>query len=321
VSAYQGGVPLVEVVRSGFVEGRHHGSVAVLDGGGTLVAAAGDPHGAIFPRSSSKPMQAVAMLRSGLSTVDDAELALVAASHDAEPFHVERITAMLRRAGLTEADLRCPPDLPLSESARAAVLRAGGGPSPVLMNCSGKHTGMLLTCLAAGWSTEDYVDPGHPLQKACRSAVEELTGQPVPAVGVDGCGAPVMATSLVGLARAFLAVVSAPDGTPARAVADAMRSHPELVSGTGELDALLMRAVPGLLSKGGAEGVLAVAVPGVGAVAMKIDDGGIRARLPVLIPALSALGIPPPLPLPPVLGAGHPVGVLRPIPDTLASLP
>jgi L-asparaginase II len=311
-------VPLVEVVRSGFVEGRHHGSVAVLDGGGALVAAAGDPHGAMFPRSSNKPLQAVAMLRSGLSIVDDADLALIAASHNAEPFHVERVRAMLRRAGLAEADLRCPPDLPLSESARAAILRDGGGPSPVLMNCSGKHTGMLLTCLAAGWSTEDYVDPGHPLQKACRTAVEDLTGEPVPAVGVDGCGAPVMATSLAGLARAFLAVVSAPAGTPQRAVADAMRAHPELVSGTGELDALLMRAVPGLVSKGGAEGVLAVAIPGVGAVAVKIDDGGMRARLPALIPALAVLGLAAPLPLPAVLGAAVPVGTLRPIPDTLA---
>jgi L-asparaginase II len=317
---YRGGVPLVEVVRSGFVEGRHHGSVAVLDGGGTLVAAAGDPHGAVFPRSSNKPLQAVAMLRSGLSTVDDAELALVAASHDAEPFHVKRIRSMLRRAGLTEADLRCPPDLPLSESARTAVLRAGGGPSPVLMNCSGKHTGMLLTCLAAGWSTEDYLDPGHPLQKACRHAVEELTGEPVTAVGVDGCGAPVMATSLVGLARAFLALVSAPAGTPPRAVADAMRANPELMSGTGELDALLMRAVPGLLSKGGAEGVLAVAIPGVGAVALKIDDGGMRARLPALLPALALFNIPAPLPNPPVLGGAHPVGELRPIPSALAPL-
>jgi L-asparaginase II len=320
-AAYRGGVPLVEVVRSGFVEGRHHGSVAVLDGAGALVAAAGDPHGAMFPRSSNKPLQAVAMLRSGLSLVDDADLALIAASHSAERFHVTRVRAMLRRAGLTEADLRCPPDLPLSESARAAILRAGGGPSPVLMNCSGKHTGMLLTCRAAGWSTEDYPDPGHPLQKACRTAVEELTGEPVPAVGTDGCGAPVMATSLAGLARAFLAVVSAPVGTPPRAVADAMRAHPELVSGTGELDALLMRAVPGLLSKGGAEGVLAVAIPGVGAVAVKIDDGGMRARLPALIPALAVLGLPAPLPLPAVLGAAVPVGTLRPLPDTLVPTP
>jgi len=178
----------------------------------------------MFPRSSNKPMQAVAMLRSGLSLPDPADLALVAASHDAEPFHVERVRSLLHGHGLSEADLRCPADLPLSDTARVAVLRDGGGPSPVLMNCSGKHTGMLLTCLAAGWSTSDYTDPGHPLQKACRHAVEDLSGEWVDAVGVDGCGAPVMAISLSGLARAFLAVVSAEPGTARRSVADAMRT-------------------------------------------------------------------------------------------------
>jgi L-asparaginase II len=314
--AYLGGVPLAEVVRSGFVEGYHRGSVAVLDAAGQLVAAAGDPSGPIFPRSSNKPMQAVAMLRAGLRLPDPADLALVAASHDAEPFHVDRVRAMLRSGGLTEADLKCPPDYPLSESARDAIIAAGQGRAPVLMNCSGKHTGMLLTCLVAGWSTEDYLDPGHPLQKACRTAVEELSSEPVAASGVDGCGAPVMAISLTGLARAFLTIVNAAPGSTPRMVADAMRAYPELVSGTGREDARLMAGVPGLLSKGGAEGVVAVAMPGIGAVAVKIDDGAMRARMPVLATALRVLGVQAPvldeLIVVPVLGGGRSVGHVRP---------
>ncbi|HEY7226263.1 MAG TPA: asparaginase [Micromonosporaceae bacterium] len=312
---YRGGVPLAEVLRSGFVEGRHHGSVAVVDARGELAASAGDPYGQILPRSSNKPMQASAMLAAGLAPQDEAELALVAASHSGEPFHVERVRAMLRRAGLDEQALACPPDLPVSEEARAEVLRRGGGPQRVLMNCSGKHAGMLLTCRAAGWSTVDYVQPDHPLQRACRIMVEELTDEAVTAVGVDGCGAPIFATSLRGLARAFLRCVTAAPASPARRVADAMRANPELMSGTGREDARLIRAVPGLLSKSGAEGVGAVAVPGVGAVATKIDDGAARARMPVVIAALRQLGVAveglDDLAQTPVLGGGRPVGAVR----------
>jgi L-asparaginase II len=323
VSTYQGGVPLAEVARSGFVEGSHHGSLAVLDAGGRLIASAGDPYGSIFPRSSNKPMQAAGMLRAGLDLADPADLALVAASHYAEPSHVDRVRAMLRRGGLTEDALQCPPDLPLSESARDDVLRHGGGPARVLMNCSGKHTGMLLTCLANGWSTMDYLDPTHPLQHACRTAVEDLSGEKAAAVGVDGCGAPVLALSLSGLARAFLACVDAAPGTEPRRVSDAMRANPELVSGTGREDARLMRAVPGLLSKVGAEGVLAVAVPGVGAVALKIDDGAARARIPALVPALGVLGVAAAeldeMAEVALLGGGRAVGSVRALPVALAS--
>lgn len=316
---YLGGPVIAEAVRSGFVESQHHGSVAVLDASGALVASAGDVRGVIFPRSSNKPMQATGMLRAGLRLADPADLAVVSASHFGEPFHVDRIRAMLGRSGLTEDDLRCPPDLPLAESARAAVLRAGGGPARIQMNCSGKHTGMLLTCLAAGWPLDGYRSPDHPLQKACRSAVEDLSGEAVTAVGVDGCGAPVFALSLYGLAGAFLRLVTAQPGGPERTVADAIRAHPELVSGTAGDDARLMRGVPGLVSKGGAEGVLAVALPGAGAVALKVDDGASRARMPVLAAALRRLGVEAPvlaeLDAHPLLGGGDPVGAVRVAPD------
>lgn len=320
---YSGGELLAEVVRSGFVEGRHVGSVAVLDADGAVVASAGDIHGPTFPRSSNKPMQAVGMLRAGLRLADSADLALVAASHSGEPCHISRVRAMLRTGGLSETDdLRCPPDFPLSESAREAVLRAGHDRERIFMNCSGKHAGMLLTCLVQGWPLDDYRAAGHPLQRSLVGAVSELTGEEPDAVGVDGCGAPVQSVSLVGLAGAFLRLVSAPAGTAERAVADAMRAHPELVSGTGAEDARLMHGVPGLLAKGGAEGVVAVAVPAVGAVALKIDDGGMRARMPVLVAALRRLGITAPaldeLAEVPLLGGGVTVGAVRVAPTLWA---
>ncbi|MEU6074586.1 asparaginase [Micromonospora sp. NPDC047074] len=314
---YEGGAPLAEVVRSGFVEGVHRGSVVVLDAAGATVAGAGDVTSPVFPRSSNKPMQAIGMLRAGLALADPADVALVSASHAGEDFHLTRVGALLARAGLDESALHCPPDLPVSDEARAAVLRAGGGPTRTQMNCSGKHSGMLLTCLAAGWPLDGYWRPEHPLQQRLRDAVEEFTGERAAAVGVDGCGAPVLAVSLTGLAGAYLRLVSAEPGSVPRTVADAMRAHPDLVGGTRAEDSRLMRGVPGLLAKIGAEGVLAAAVPGVGAVALKIDDGAGRARMPVLVSALRRLGLDAPVLTEyaevPLFGGGLPVGAVRPV--------
>src|SRR5690606_10080965 len=147
--SYQGGTLLAEVVRSGFVEGRVHGSVVVCDGEGQVVGSDGEVTSPVFARSANKPMQAVGMLRTGLVLTDPADLALVCASHWGQDFHINRVQTMLHSVGLAETHLRCPPALPLDPEAVAAVYRAGGGPSRVLMNCSGKHAGMLLTCRAA----------------------------------------------------------------------------------------------------------------------------------------------------------------------------
>ncbi|MBM2617338.1 asparaginase [Actinoplanes sp. LDG1-06] len=299
---------IAEVVRSGFVESVHHGSVAVLGG-----ASRGDVTTPIFPRSSNKPLQTVGMLRAGLVPRDDADLALISGSHFGEPFHVRRVREILAGAGLEVGALRCPTSLPLAEDARDDWLRAGGGPERVLMNCSGKHAGMLATCVANDWPLETYLDPAHPLQVAIADAVAELAGEKITAVGVDGCGAPVLALSLTGLARSFQRLVEAEPGSPERRVADEMRARPELVAGTGADDTVLMAGVPGLLAKGGAEGVVAVAVPHVGAVALKIDDGGMRARTPVLLDELRKLGVSVPLIEELVLGGGEPVGQVRPV--------
>jgi L-asparaginase II len=315
--AYAGGELLAEVTRSGFVEGRHHGSVVVLGADADLVAWAGDVTGPVFPRSANKPLQALGMVRAGLPVGHPADLALVCGSHHGEPFHVARVRALLAVAGLDERALRNPPDFPLSEAARDAVVRAGGGKDPVLMNCSGKHAGMLLTCVTNGWPVDDYRAAEHPLQRALRAAIEDLSGEKAAAEGVDGCGAPVWAISLAALAGAFLRLVHADAGTPERRVADAMRAHPEVVSGTYGEDTRLMQGVPGLLAKGGAEGVQAVAVSGAGAVAIKIDDGAMRARMPVLVSALRRLGVLAPildeLAETPLFGGGARVGEVHAI--------
>jgi L-asparaginase II len=302
---------LAEVVRSGVVESRHHGSVVILDAAGRTFDGAGAVVGPMFPRSSNKPLQTVGMLRAGLVPADPADLALISGSHHGEPFHVQRVRDILDAAGLAPGALRCPSSWPLSESARDAFLRAGGEPEPILMNCSGKHAGMLATCVVNGWPLDTYLDPKHPLQVAIADVVADLVGEPIAATGVDGCGAPVFAFSLTALARAFQRLVESDPGTPERRVADEMREHPDLVAGTGADDTVLMDGVPGLIAKGGAEGVVAVALPGVGAIALKIEDGAMRARMPVLLSALKRLDVAAPTLIELVLGGGEPVGEVR----------
>jgi L-asparaginase II len=181
------------------------------------------------------------------------------------------------------------------------------------MNCSGKHAAMLATCVRNGWPTRNYRDPDHPLQQAIKGMVEELAGEPVTATGVDGCGAPLLAITLAGLARAFRAMVLASPGTPERRVADAMRAYPAWTSGTTRDETRLMTAVPGLLLKGGAEGVDAFALGDGRAGAIKIDDGAARARTPVTASVLRQLGVqvPDALSTVPVTGGDDIVGVIR----------
>src|SRR5215467_1136953 len=306
---------LAEVVRSGFTESRHHGAIAVVDTGGATVLRAGAVDTPVFPRSSNKPMQAAAMLHCGLD-LDGKLLALAAASHSGEDFHVAGVRQILAGAGLTPDALQCPPDLPLDEPTLRRMVLAGADPDRVHMNCSGKHAAMLATCVAAGWPTASYTEPDHPLQLEIRLVIERLAGEPVTAVGVDGCGAPLFALTLAGLARAFGALVRAAPGTPERRVADAMRAYPAWTSGTSRDERLLMDAVPGLLVKGGAEGVDAFALSdgnGVRAGAVKIDDGAHRARTPVTVAALRLLGVavPDELATAPVIGGEAEVGVIR----------
>ncbi|MFB8393138.1 asparaginase [Streptomyces yangpuensis] len=308
--------PVAHVMRGGMIEGVHYGSVAVLDGEGEVRTSIGDIEAACYPRSALKPVQAVAMVRAGLP-LDGALLALAMGSHSGEERHLAGVRLVLERAGLTEADLRNVPDLPYGPAVRDAWLREGRGPSRLAQNCSGKHAAMLYLCKLSGWPLESYLDADHPLQRAIAEVVEELTGRRIANVTVDGCGSPLFAVSLHGLARAAARIASAAPDTAEHRVAHALRRHPEMASGTGRDTAALMRAVPGLLAKDGFEGVQVAALPDGRAVAVKIADGADRARTAVTAAALARAGVEPRLLAgftgEPVTGGGRTVGGIRPV--------
>jgi L-asparaginase II len=280
---------IAEIVRSGFVEGHHYGSAVALDGDRAVVYRRGDVDTPILPRSCNKPLQAVGMLRAGLD-LDGELLALACASHSGEDFHIEGVRRILHGAGLDESALQTPPGWPLDDDARDRLIRSGGTKTPLHMNCSGKHAAMLATCVANGWPTATYRDPGHPLQQAIAATFADLTGEPVEHVAVDGCGAPLLGTSLQGLARAF-AVVATSDRSEERRVAEAIRRHPEYVSGSSRDELVLLRAIPGAIGKAGAESCYAVALPDGRAFALKTDDGAPRARPVVMAALLGHLGV------------------------------
>ena len=306
--------PLVELTRSGVREGVHAGHAVIVGADGTIVRAWGDPGALILPRSANKPFQARAMVELGLDLPEHL-LALAAASHGGEDFHCAGTRMILAGAGLDETALQCPPDLPLDAAERDMWVCAGRAPSRVAWNCSGKHAAMLATCVLQGWSTDDYLDPTHPLQQAITTTIEELTGEPVWTIAVDGCGAPLHGTSVVGLARAMSRMVQAPDGSSSARVVAAMRAWPEWVGGT-RLDATaFMQAVPGLVAKNGAEGVYVAALPDGTGLALKITDGADRARIVAFADLLVQAGVATDeladLLTQPVTGGGAVVGQVR----------
>jgi L-asparaginase II len=303
--------------RSGFVEGVHVGHAVVVDASGEITDAWGDPDHALMARSSAKPMQASAMVRLGLE-LPSRLLALAASSHSGEARHLDGARAILAEASLDSSALQTPPDFPLDPIIRDAWIQSGRRPTRIGMNCSGKHSAMLATCRLRGWSTHDYLDPGHPLQLAILDEVRSLTGDPVTEVGIDGCGAPVHVMSLRGLARAGSAVVLASADSPERRVADAMREHPEMVGGANRDVTAFMRAVPGLLAKDGAEGVYVAALPDGTGIAMKVEDGSARGRqvamaaiLLRVAPDSASRTVLEALASIPMLGGGRPVGAVE----------
>lgn len=310
---------MAEIVRSGFVEGHHYGSVVALAADGSLDWSVGDVSSPMLPRSCAKPLQALGMVRLGLSLPPDL-LALACASHSGEPFHLDGVRRILAAAGLEESALQTPADYPLDDGAREAWIRAGGERSSLAMNCSGKHAAMLAVCVSQGWDTRTYRDMGHPLQVALAETFAEMTGEPVSHVAVDGCGAPLFAGSLTGLARAYrrlaLGLDGAEDPSPASAtVAEAIRAHPEMVSGSTRDELALLRALPGAIGKAGAESCYAVALPDGRAWATKTDDGAPRARPVTMAAALARSGIDDEAVrrtgFSPLLGGGLPVGEIR----------
>jgi len=305
--------PAAVTTRSGVRESVHAAAVVVLGADGAVELAVGNPDVAVYPRSAMKPLQAAGMIASGLQ-MPDPWIALACASHAGQPIHVDGVREMLASIGVDERALGNSPSLPLDPAAAEAVLREGGGPSAIRMNCSGKHAAMLATCAANGWPTEGYLDPMHPLQWAITEYLPVLAGEGASHIGIDGCGAPAHVLGLAAVARAFRAIASG--GAPE--VYRAMTSYPALVGGPGRDVTVLMEAIPGLVAKDGAEGVYAAAMPDGRAVAVKVADGAARARVPLLLAALAAAGVavsavPPDTARVAVLGHGRTVGEVHPI--------
>jgi len=310
---------LARVVRSGLEESIHLGHVAVCDATGRLVASAGNPARVVFGRSSLKPLQATVSMAMWGDPLDDTDVAIMCGSHNGEPVHVDAVRRLLRRTALEESALRCPPAWPWHVE-DAHMYEA---PRPVLHNCSGKHAGMLIASFRNGWDVENYLDSEHPLQRRIREWGGRAMGVTDPAIGVDGCGAPVFAVPLHAMATLYARLVTA-DGVDLmsagmRRAVEAMRREPYLLAGRDRIDTALMQRVDTLVVKSGAEGLVCAGIldRGLG-VAVRIDDGSARATGPALIRALHLLEVVgneevealEGFARPAVLGGGRPVGAL-----------
>lgn len=317
-------VELAVVERSGFVESRHAGAAVVLSPDGEVVAQHGNADALILPRSSMKPLQAVACVTAG-AALEGEQLAMSTASHTGTDRHVEVVREMLVAGGLTEDDLACPPSWPGDSDTRREMTRDHAEPSRIRMNCSGKHAAMLRACVATGWPTKGYLDPAHPLQVHIRETVERLTGSKVAHTAIDGCGAPVHAMTLVGLGRSIHRIGTASDRSPfalhrvAGALVRAVRENPWTIAGPGHQDTIAIERL-GVFAKHGAEGVMAMVAPDGTTVALKMLDGNGRAATIVAATLLARAGavteadvatLAADLPLV-VHGGGTPVGTVRP---------
>ncbi|CAN5333020.1 asparaginase [soil metagenome] len=303
---------VADVTRSGLVESRHQGVVVCVGPAGEVEWSVSDPATIVFPRSSNKPFQIAALVREGLD-LPSRLMALATSSHSGEDFHLAGAREILAGAGLDESALQTPPDYPMGEEARDAYIRAGGFPAPICMDCSGKHAAMLWVCVQRGWDTASYLAPEHPLQRAIAATFVELTGAPIAVTGVDGCGAPLFATTLEAVTRGFGRLIQAAPGSAESRVVSAIVAHPEYVSGTTRDERALLRAFPGAIAKFGAEAVYLVAMPDGRAIGVKIGDGGDRARPVVMAAALTRAGYVHPVldAVAVVLGGGQPVGSVR----------
>jgi len=314
---------LAVVERNGFVESRHLGVAVVLRPDGSEATTLGDTAAPFLPRSSMKPLQALACLSAGADLAGE-RLALAMASHAGTDRHVAVARGILESAGLTEDALGCPAAWPTDTATRDELVRDHGTPSPLRMNCSGKHAAMLLTCVANDWSLADYLDPRHPLQAHIREVIERLVGERVTTTAIDGCGAPVYAMSVSGLARAIQRIATSSERSPfalhrsAGTLVRAVRENPWTIDGPGRGDTIVIERL-GVFSKMGAEGVQVMTAPDGTTVALKMLDGSNRAAHAVALRLLERAGALTPaavadtlalLPLT-ISGGGRDVGVIR----------
>lgn len=295
-----------EVWRGPILESVHQGHAVICDDTGEIVEAWGDPTRVVLPRSSAKMIQALPLLESGAADarkLTSAQLALACASHQGAAIHTQRVGDWLKDLGLKDADFRCGPHMPYSREAEVELIRAGESPCQIHNNCSGKHAG-FLTLNAHLNGGADYVEPDHPVQRACLDAFERVTQETSPGYGIDGCSAPNFASTLHGMGRAMAHFAAAPEGSPEERLHRAMREHPELVAGEGRACTELMRAMDGRAAlKTGAEGFFIAILPHrkLG-IALKAADGATRAAECAIAALLVRLG---------ELDANHPAAVKR----------
>ncbi|TMD20575.1 MAG: asparaginase [Chloroflexi bacterium] len=288
--------PLVSVERADVAEAIHLGHLAVVDADGQARAVAGDPDHLTYFRSCAKPFQSMGSLGTGIAHRFDLRpdhIAIMSASHNGEPRHVEIVRDLLARAAIPESALQCGAHWPIHEASAAMARRQMTEPLAVFNNCSGKHAGMLAAAKALDAPLETYLEPDHPLQRRISDVIAAYTHLPSPSIhyGIDGCSAPNAAVPLAMMARSFAALVRSEEETP-RAVVAAMTGNPFLVGGTDRFDTRLMEATSGrLLAKGGAAGAHCSAdrESGLG-LAIKLDSGDGTWTAVAVMAALDRLG-------------------------------
>lgn len=282
--------PVAVIDRNGVDESIHYGAVVCLGAGGDIEFAVGDPGVLIYPRSSTKPLQALGMVRSGLSLPPE-QLALVCASHNGEKIHQDTARAILATQGLHESALHNTKSWPLHEKSQHAAIHDDIPKSSIQMNCSGKHSGMVVTCAINKWDMESYLEQSHPLQQRITDTIPEVAGEEAAAIGTDGCGAPAHVISLAGLARAVRSMATGAAGDSGLQIHRAMSQHSYMVGGEKRDVTAICTGIPGLMAKDGAESVYVAALTDGRAVALKISDGSSRGLPTVLLAALRRLGV------------------------------
>jgi L-asparaginase II len=295
---------LATVTRGGVSESLHLGHLVVLNADGSTYISKGSPELPIFPRSSVKSLQASAMLKAGL-TVSDEELAIICASHSGSQSHIDLVIKMLEKRAIPISALKNALDKPLGEKEK--ITWGEKAASQLAQNCSGKHAGMLITCQQNGWDMATYLDINHPLQIAIKNEIEELAGEEVSAVSIDGCGAPLFAISLTGLAKSISNLVKSNEAVH-KQIVTACTTYPELVAGEGRLTTRMMRAVPGLFMKEGAEGIEVCALSDGRVIAIKIIDGSWRPVAPIIMEIFKRWGVVMPDESVKIYGGGSVIG-------------
>ena len=278
---------LAEVTRGGVIESLHLGHLIILNSDGTTYLSKGSPELSFYPRSAVKSLQASAMLKAGL-IVSDEELAIVCASHSGNKIHIDLVTKMLADRGIPLSAMGNASDKPLGEKEKITWGDKAG--TQLTQNCSGKHAGMLITCQQNGWDLGTYLEMGHPLQIAIKNEIELLAGEKVSTSTFDGCGAPLFAISLTGLAKTFSTLVKSND-LVYKQIVTACTKYPELVAGEGRLTTRMMRSVPGLFMKEGAEGIQVCALSDGRVIAIKIIDGSWRPVAPIIMEVFKRWGV------------------------------